>query len=911
MEILETRVYRGPNIYALWPMIRLKVDLGELEDYPTVRLPGFAERLLDLVPTLAEHNCGLGVPGGFVERMKEDGGTWLGHVLEHLAIELQSLAGTPVTFGKTRQENLPRGHYYVVYRYVEEAVGLEAGKLALRLIRHLLPPERAAHDGSPFDFRVEFERLVRLAQRRALGPTTAALVRAAEERGIPWLRLNDRSLVQLGHGKYQRRILASITSETRQIAAEIASDKRLTHRILEDLGLPVPRQVLVDEAEEAVEEAERLGFPVVVKPLDGNHGRGVAIGLKTHEQVRGAFESAREHSGQVIVEACQSGHDYRILVVNGRVVAVSQRVPGHVIGDGRHTVAGLVDRVNADPRRGVGHEKVLTRLEIDRQARRLLEAQGLTLESVPQEGRTVYLRSTGNLSTGGTAIDRTDVIHPDNREMAERTVQAIGLDVAGVDFICPDIRRSYKDVGGAIVEINAAPGFRMHVAPTEGTPRDVAGPVIDMLFPKGTPCRIPIAAITGTNGKTTTTRMVGHILRKAGYTVGMATTDGVYIDGAMTVRGDMTGPWSSQLVLRDPRVDAAVLETARGGIVRSGLGWRKCSVGAVLNVASDHLGLGGISTLDELAEVKRIVVEVAQDYCVLNADDPRVAAMVEHCRAEPIYVTTDCRSELVRRHIRKRRRAVVLEEGLNGPMLVLYQGEEQIPILSAHQIPATLDGAAIHNIHNAMFAAAVTCGMGVGIEDIREGLRTFTTDFEQAPGRLNLYTGHPFRVMLDYAHNAAAMELLGRTVREMAVPGRRIGVITSPGDRRDEDMQALAAAAAPAFDYFVLREDDDLRGRQPGEVGELLRQGLTAADVPPERICAEVHSEAGSILHALEIARAGDLVVIFGDKLQRDWDLIVNFQSRVPERDAQIRKEAPVREEVLEEVAASRASRTL
>jgi cyanophycin synthetase len=909
MEILETRVYRGPNIYALWPMIRLKVDLGELEDYPTIELPGFAARLLDLVPTLAEHNCGLGVPGGFIERMKEGNGTWLGHVLEHLAIELQCLAGTPVTFGKTRQETLPRGQYYVIYSYVEEAVGLEAGRLALRLIRHLLPPERAAHAASPFDFRFELERLVRLAQRRALGPTTAALVRAAEERGIPWLRLNDRALVQLGHGKYQRRIQASVTSETRQIAVEIASDKRLTHRILEDLGLPVPRQAIVDEPEEAVEEAERVGFPVVVKPLDANHGRGVAVDLTTPEQVRAAFERARELSDRVIVEACQSGHDYRILIVDGRVVAAAQRVPGHVVGDGRRTVADLVDRVNADPRRGVGHEKVLTRLEIDRQARRLLDAQGLTLESVPREGRTVYLRSTGNLSTGGTAIDRTDVIHDDNRLMAERAVQAIGLDVGGVDFISPDIARSHKDVGGAIVEINAAPGFRMHVAPTEGTPRDVAGPVIDMLFPKGTPCRIPIAAITGTNGKTTTTRMVGHILRKAGYTVGMATTDGVYIDGTMTARGDMTGPWSSQLVLRDPRVDAAVLETARGGIVRSGLGWRKCSVGAVLNVASDHLGLGGIATLDELAEVKRIVAEVAQDYCVLNADDPRVVAMAEHSRAEPVYVTTDCRSELVRRHVREHRRAVVLEDGIDGPILVLYHGEDQIPVLRARQIPATLEGAAVHNIHNAMFAAAIACGMGVGVDEIREGLRTFTTDFDQAPGRLNLYSGHPFRVLLDYAHNAAAMEVLARTVREMAVPGRRIGVIAAPGDRRDEDIRALAAAAAPAFDYVLIREDDDPRGRQPGEAGDLLRQGLISADVPPERIGERVHSEEGAILHALELARAGDLVVILGDKLQRDWDLIAGFESHVPERDEEVRKEAPVREEVLEE-ASTRAPRT-
>ena len=903
MEVLETRVYRGPNLYALWPVIRLRVDLGELESYPTARLPGFSERLLERIPTLGEHTCSFGVPGGFCKRMTEDEGTWLGHVMEHIAIELQCLAGTPVTFGKTRGDGLPDGQYYVIYSYVEEAVGLEAGRLAIRLIHHLLPPGLEDHDPAPFDFTAELERLVRLAQRRALGPTTAALVRAAEERDIPWLRLNDRSLVQLGYGKYQRRIQASITSETRQIASEIASDKRLTHRILDDLGLPVPRQVLVDDVEEAVSEAERLGFPVVVKPLDSNHGKGVVVDLKTSRQVRAAFEKAQRYSTQVLVEACQSGNDYRILVVNGRVVAVAQRLPGHVVGDGERTVAELVEIVNRDPRRGVGHEKMLTRLEIDDQARRLLQAQGLGPEAVPEAGQMVYLRATGNLSTGGTAIDRTDQIHYDNRIMAERAVQAIGLDVGGVDFMSPDISRSYKDVGGAIVEINAAPGFRMHLSPTEGSPRDVAGPVIDMLFPSGTPCRIPIAAITGTNGKTTTTRMVAHILRLAGYTVGMATTDGVYIDGALTVRGDMTGPWSSQLVLRDPRVDAAVLETARGGIVRSGLGWRKCSVGAVLNVSSDHLGLGGVLTLDDLAEVKRVVVEVAQDFCVLNADDPRVAAMAEHSRAEPIYVTVDRGSELVRRHIRDRKRAVVLEEGLNGPRLVLYRGEEQIPLLWARQIPATVEGRAVHNIQNAMFAAAIASGMGVGVDDIREGLRTFTTDFFQTPGRLTFYNEHPFRVLLDYAHNAAAMELVSRTIRELAVYGRRIGVLAIPGDRRDEDILALAAAAAPGFDYILIKEDEDSRGRPRGQTGTLLRKGLILAGFPPERICDGVYLEEEATLRALQMARAGDLVVIFGDKLQRVWDLIVNFKSQAPERDAETPKEEPVREQMLAEVS--------
>jgi cyanophycin synthetase len=643
---------------------------------------------------------------------------------------------------------------------------------------------------------------------------------------------------------------------------------------------------MVYDPEDAIQEAERLGYPVVVKPLDGQHGNAVAINLKNAEQVRAAFEKAHELSSRVIVEACQAGHDYRILVVDGRLVAAARRVPGHVVGDGQHTVAQLIEIVNSDPRRGVGHEKVLTRLVVDDQANRLLSQAGLTLESVPEKGRMVYLRSTGNLSTGGTSIDVTDNLHYDNRMMAEKAVKAIGLDVGGVDFVCPDITRSYKEVGGAIVEINAAPGFRMHVAPTEGKSRDVAGPVIDMLFPKGTRYRIPIAAITGTNGKTTVTRMVAHIMKLSGYKVGMSTTDGVYIDGVLTVRGDMTGPWSSQIVLRDPTIDAAVLETARGGIVRSGLGWRKCSVGAVLNVASDHLGLGGVDTLEELAAIKQIIAEVAQSYCVLNADDERVAKMAAASPAEPIYVTMDKNNELVREHVRGRGKAVVLEDGLNGRMLVLYQGEKQVPLLWARHIPATIEGRAFHNIQNAMFAAAIAHGMGVGVENIRQGLRTFSTDFFQAPGRLNFYNEHPFRVLLDYAHNAHSMEAVARTVLELAVHGRRIGVIASPGDRRDEDILALAKAAAPAFDLVLLREDDDLRGRQPGETANLLRQGLIDAGFQAERIVNGVFSEEDSVLKAMSMARPGDLVVIFGDRLARVWELIVGFKSQPPGAEA-------------------------
>jgi cyanophycin synthetase len=878
MKILDTRVYRGPNLYALRKGIRLRVDLGELEDYPTGRLPGFVDRLLEAMPTLWEHTCSYGEPGGFVRRMREDEGTWLGHVMEHVAIELQCLAGTPVSYGKTRSHDLPKGQYHVIYSYEEEVVGLDAGELALRLIRHLLPPEREAYLPGPWSFQEALEDLVRLAQRRAFGPSTGALVRAAEERDIPWIRLNDRSLVQLGHGKFQRRIQATVTSETRHTAVEIASDKRLTNQILSDLGLPVPRQMRVRGPNDAVDAAERIGYPVVVKPLDGNHGKGVSINLTIPEQVRDAFEKAYEFSSVVIVETFQEGHDYRILVIHGKVKAVAERVPGHVMGDGRHTVAELVEIVNSDPRRGIGHEKVLTRLELDHQAHRLLEQAGLGPDSVLPEGQVFYLRSTGNLSTGGTSVDKTDVIHYDNRVMAERAVKAVGLDVGGVDFISPDVTRSYKEVGGAIVEVNAAPGFRMHTAPTEGKPRDVAGPVIDMLFPDGTPYRIPIAAITGTNGKTTTTRMVGHILKLSGCTVGMTTSDGVYIDGELTVAGDMTGPWASHLVLRDPSVDAAVLETARGGIVRSGLGWRKCKVGAVLNIASDHLGMGGINDLDELAEVKRVVVEVAQEWCVLNADDERVAPMAAHSPGKPIYVTMQRNNELVRRHIREQGgRAVALEEGLNGRMIVLYLGEEQIPLLWARQIPAAIEGHAIHNIQNAMFATAIAHAMGISLENIRQGLRTFTTDFFQTPGRMNFYNEHPFRVLLDYAHNPHGMAAMAQTIRGLTVTGRRIGVLAAPGDRRDEDIVEFARAAAPAFDLILLREDDNRRGRKPGAVGEILRQGLVSAGFPADRIAPGVYSEEEAVQRSLETAQPGDLLVIFGDDLDRDWNQIVSF----------------------------------
>ncbi|MCA9001606.1 MAG: cyanophycin synthetase, partial [Planctomycetes bacterium] len=754
-----------------------------------------------------------------------------------------------------------------------------SANLALALLHDLLPAElKPEAEGEPFDWEKECEAFILFAQRRAFGPSTDSLVKAAEERGIPWLRLNRFSLVQMGHGKYQRRIQATITSETRHISVELASDKEETNKLLGDLGLPVARQRLVYSENEAKRAADRIGYPVVVKPLNANHGRGVSIHLKDGDEVRKAYAHAREHSRSVLVESFIEGFDHRLLVVNGELVAASKRVPGHVVGDGQHTVAELMEITNRDPRRGVGHEKILTRLEIDHQALRLLESRGMTPESVPEMGDMVFLRSTGNLSTGGTAVDVTDVIHPDNREMARRAANAVGLDVCGVDFLTTDITQSYKRTRGAICELNAAPGFRMHVAPSEGTPRDVAGPVIDMLFPPGTPTRIPIASITGTNGKTTTSRMVAHILKMAGKHVGLTSTDGVYIDGHLTVDGDMTGPVAARMVLRDPKVDVAVMGTARGGLLRRGMGYRQCTVGAVLNVDADHLGLKGIDTLEELAKVKRTVVEIAKDAAVLNADDPLVLAMADHTKAEKVcYVTLNHSHPLVREHVLAGGRAISLEDGMGGQMLTLYDGPRHMPLLWSHEIPATMEGRALHNVQNAMFAAAIAFSMGVELDQIRHGLRTFDTTFFQAPGRMNVCDDHPFKVILDYGHNPAAVQAMTELVERLEPTGQRIVVIAAPGDRRDEDVVAVAQAVAGKFDRYICRRDDNFRGRDGDEIPKMQRRALIEAGVAEEAIQL-IPDEVEATEQALRMARAGDLLLIFGDDIERTWSQITSFK---------------------------------
>ena len=893
MLIVDRRVFVGPSIYAHFPVIRLELDLGTLEAWPTMRLGrGFVDALVERLPGLQDHGCSYGEPGGFIRRMTEDEGTWLGHVLEHVAIELQNIAGEDVSFGKTRSIDDRPGVYDVVFEYEQAEVGNEAADLALALVHSLLPPELRP-DGFDHDWQWETARdeYIRYAQRRALGPSTASIVHEAARRGIPWIRLNQFSLIQLGYGKYQKRIQATVTSHTSHIAVELASDKEETNRILASLGLPVPQQRLIQSADSAVQAARRIGYPVVVKPYNANHGRGVSIHLMDEASVRIAFEKAQEHSRSVLVESFITGADHRMLVINGELVAASKRMPGHVVGDGVRTVEALVADVNADPRRGIGHEKVLTRIELDHEAQRLMEAKGYSRDSIPARDEIVMLRLTANLSTGGTAADVTDTVHPDNVEMAVRAIKAIGLDVGGVDFLTDDITQSYKDIGGAICEVNAAPGYRMHMAPSEGKPRDVAGRTVDMLFPTGSPSWIPVAAITGTNGKTTTARMLGHIHKLAGRIVGMTSTDGVYVDGQRTVSGDMTGPVATRMVLSDPSVDVAVLEVARGGLLRAGMGVRHIDVGAVLNVQSDHLGLRGVNTLDELAEVKRIVVEVARDTAVLNADDPRVLRMAAYTKAKAVcYVTMNPQHELVKEHIRAGGRAIALEAGINGQMITIYDRGAHIPLLWTHLVPATMEGKATFNVQNAMFAAAMAFSMGVRLEDIRNGLRTFHSTFYQAPGRLNVFDEHAFKVIMDYGHNAAAVESVCQLARRLDVKGRRICVVAGPGDRRDRDIVEIAHAAARGdFDHYLCRRDDDTRGRTSDEVPLMIRDALLASGISGDRISV-IPDEQEAIHAALQMASAGDLVLLFADALARSWKQVVHFRA---DRGAVTRPDAP------------------
>lgn len=865
MKILDCRVYRGPNLWSLNPVIKMKLDLEDLEEKPSSKIENFTDRLLALIPTLEAHRCSIGKPGGLIQRMRE--GTWMGHITEHISLELQCLAGTEVGYGKTLSTD-DYGVYNVVYSYVEEKVGLRAGRVAVDIIEHL------AHDRPAVDVPAEIEKLAKMVDSLAYGPSTRGIIDEARRREIPIIRLNEGNLVQLGYGVHQKRIQATVTSLTNLIAVDIACDKNLTKQLLADIGICVPRGSVVETWAEAKDAIADLGYPIVVKPLDGNHGKGVAINIQDDVTAQKALEAALGYGHSAIVEQHIQGKDHRLLVVNGEIVAAAERVPARVIGDGKHSVQELVDITNHDPRRGVGHEKVLSRIQIDDESLRLLREQDVTLETIPPEGREVRLKYTANISTGGTAIDCTDTMHHSIRDMAVRAAKVIGLDIAGIDLITTDVTKPLEETRGAVCEINAAPGFRMHLHPSEGTPRNVASPVMDMLFPPGSPTRIPIVAITGTNGKTTTARMLAHILKMAGKKVGLTSTDGIYVDGKRILSGDLTGPWSAQMVLRDPTVDFAVLETARGGILRAGLGFDLCDVGAIINVQEDHLGLGEVDDLRQLAYVKALVLEVVKKngFSLINAEDPNILEFRERYRGQPFYFSLDAANEELQKQLRDAGHCIYLEDGT----IKISLGSYQLPVMKVHSIPATFHGKARFNVLNAMIAIAAAHCSGIKVDDIRTGMKTFDTNFYLSPGRLNLEDVKDFRVLLDYGHNPPAMEAMSDFIRQMK-PARSTGVVGAPGDRRDVDIKRIGEIAAATFDQIIIKEDYDLRGRARGEVAARLRE-TCIANGKKETDVSVLLNEKDAVSAALENAKKDDLVVIFCDDIKEVRRQVVQFK---------------------------------
>jgi cyanophycin synthetase len=864
MRILKIQTLRGPNYWSIrrHQLVVMRLDLEELADKPSNEIPGFYEGLVAALPSLEEHFCSPGVPGGFLSRVAR--GTMMGHIIEHIALELQTLAGMRVGFGRTRETGTP-GTYQVVFEYHDEQAGRYAARAAVRLCQSIVNTGNYPQQ----ELEQDLKDLGDLSRDAALGPSTETLVKEAETRGIPWMPLSARAMIQLGYGVHQKRIQATLSDYSGILAVELACDKEGTKQILRDGGVPVPRGTVVyylDELEAAIEDVG--SYPIVIKPLDGNHGRGITIDIQNWNEAEQAYDVAREISRGVIVERFYRGSDHRVLVINGKVVAVAERVPAHVVGDGKSTIEELIEQTNRDPNRGDGHDNVLTKIIVDRNSFALLQRKGYTLDTVLPPKEICYLRATANLSTGGIAVDRTDDVHPENIWLFQRVAKIIGLDIAGMDVVTPDISKPLRDLDGVIVEVNAAPGFRMHVCPSVGLPRNVAAPVMDMLFPNGHSGRIPIISITGTNGKTTTTRLIAHIYRQTGQIVGYTTTDGIYIDDHLVEKGDTTGPQSAQVILKDPTVEVAVLETARGGILRSGLAFETCDVGVVLNVSADHLGIGDIDTIEQMAHLKSVVVEAVsrKGYAVLNADDPLVAAMAQRVKGQVAYFSMNPANELVQTHTQGGGLAAVYENGF----LSILKGDWTLRIEQAVHLPVTMQGRAPFMIANALAASLAAFAQGVSIEDIRAALLTFRASVNQTPGRMNLFNLGHYHALVDYAHNAASYEALGAFVRNW--PGERIGVIGGPGDRRDEDFMELGRLSAQMFDRILIKEDDDLRGRPSGQAAELISKGISQEN--PNCPYETILKETDAINTALDQAATSGLVVILPESVSRAISLI-------------------------------------
>ena len=864
MKILKIQALRGPNIWSVQrkKLIQMRLDLEEMEQFPTNKIEGFKERLQALLPTMVEHRCSEGVRGGFFMRIER--GTWMGHVIEHIALEIQTLAGMETGFGRTR-ETKTSGIYNVVFSYTEENVGLFAAESAVHIAEALIA-------GTDYDLESDIQQMREIREKVRLGPSTGSIVEEAVARDIPWIRLGTNSLVQLGYGVHQMRFQATITCKTSSIAVDIACNKEETKRMLELASIPVASGNICIDEEGLEATIQKINYPIVLKPLDGNHGKGASINVTNWEDAKAGLVYAQTYSRRVIVEKFITGFDFRVLVIDNKLVAAAKRVPAHVVGNGKETIQELITVINQDPRRGYGHENVLTQIDVDRDTLDLLEKLEYTLETVPKNGETVYLKSTANLSTGGTSVDVTDMMHPENIFLAERISRVIGLDICGVDIMAENLTQPLKENGGVILEVNAAPGFRMHLAPSEGLPRNVASPVIDMLYPPGKPSRIPIIAVTGTNGKTTTTRLIAHIVKNNGFKVGFTTSDGIYIQNHMLEKGDTTGPLSAEYILKDPTVEFAVLETARGGILRSGLGFSRCDIAVVTNIQEDHLGINDIHTLEDLSRVKSTVAKsVKKDgWAILNAEDAQSVKLASELSCNVAWFSMDEENELIKQCAKEGKIVAVYENGF----ITIKKGEWKIRVEKATHVPLTLGGKAKFMIANALAATLAGYLWGFKTEDISLSLQTFIPSVAQTPGRMNIFEFKRFKVLIDFAHNPSGY--LGvEDYLQSVDANKKIGIIAGVGDRRDEDIKECAKIAGRMFDHIIIRQEKHLRGRTEDEIIDLILEGIASSG---RTITYEIISkEVDAIKHAMNIAEEGTYITALSDVITNAIDIVQQY----------------------------------
>ncbi|TDE07720.1 cyanophycin synthetase [Flavobacterium sandaracinum] len=864
MKIIKVQALRGPNIWSIQrkKLIQMRLDLEEMEQFPTNKIDGFKERIEAMFPSMIEHRCSEGCRGGFFSRVER--GTWMGHVIEHIALEIQSLAGMETGFGRTR-ETKTLGTYNVVFSYTEENVGLFAAESSVAIAEALIA-------GTEYDLTADLQKMREIRERVRLGPSTGSIVEEAVSRDIPWIRLGTNSLVQLGYGVNQMRFQATITCKTSSIAVDIACNKEQTKKMLDMASIPVANGSICTDEEGLAETIKKIGYPIVLKPLDGNHGKGASINVTNWEDAVSGLSFAQVYGKRVIVEKFITGFDFRILVIDNKLVAAAKRVPAHVIGNGTDTIQQLIETTNQDPRRGYGHENVLTQIDVDRDTEDLLEKLNYTLETIPRIGEIVFLKSTANLSTGGTSVDVTDMMHPENIFLAERISRVIGLDVCGVDIMAENLTQPLKENGGVILEVNAAPGFRMHLAPSEGLPRNVAAPVIDMLYPPGKSCRIPIIAVTGTNGKTTTTRLLAHIVKNNGFKVGFTTSDGIYVQNHMMEKGDTTGPLSAEYILRDPTVEFAVLETARGGILRSGLGFSRCDIGVITNIQEDHLGISDIHTLDDLARVKATVVKSIKKngWAVLNGDDAHCIKLGKDLDCNVAYFSLNEDNEFIKKLCAEGKTVAVYENGY----ITIKKGEWKIRIERATHVPLTLGGKAKFMIANVLAATLASYLWGFKTEDISLSLQTFIPSAAQTPGRMNIFEFKKFKVLIDFAHNASGYKGVEDYLQSVDAT-KKIGIIAGVGDRRDEDIRECANIAARMFDHIIIRQEKYLRGRTEDEIIELILEGIKSSG---KSVTYEIiPKETEAIKHAINSAEEGSFITALSDVVANAIEIVQEY----------------------------------